>query len=52
MTRYIADRPWLFVVATFVVLVSLWTCFIYIAVTHGPVSFELNSEPTSVHATR
>jgi hypothetical protein len=52
MTRYIAERPWLFVVATFALLASLWACFIYIAVTHGPVSFDLNSEPASIHAVR
>lgn len=50
MKRYIAERPWLYVVAAFVLLLSLWTCFIYTAVTHGPVSFELNREPTGIHA--
>jgi hypothetical protein len=50
MTQYIAERPWLFVVAAFVLLVSLWTGFIYTAVTRGPVSFDLSSEPAGIHA--
>jgi hypothetical protein len=50
MTRYLAQRPWLFIVGAFVFLVSLWTCFIYTAVTRGPASFELKGEPAGIHA--
>lgn len=50
MTRYLAQRPWLFIVAAFVVLVSVWTGFIYVAVTNGPVTVPLEATRASIHA--
>lgn len=48
MTRYLAERPWLFVVAAFVVLVSVWSFFISLAVRHAPQTVEI----PAVHAGR
>jgi hypothetical protein len=52
MTRYLSDRPWIFIVAAFTLLVSIWTCFIYVAVKQGPVSFKLGEEPAAIHERR
>ncbi len=50
MINQLARRPWLIVVAAFTLLVSVWTCFIYIAVTRGPVTSPLNATAASFHA--
>jgi hypothetical protein len=41
MIRCLAERPWLFIVAAFVILVSVWTCFITLAVRHAPQNVEI-----------
>jgi hypothetical protein len=51
MKRLIARRPWLLVIAAFFLLISVWTCFIYIAVKHGPAVLPLDPAATSRHAT-
>jgi len=50
MIRYVAQRPWLIIVAGFLVLVSVWTCFIYIAATRGPATVPLDATAASIHA--
>jgi hypothetical protein len=50
MISYIAKRPWLLVVAGFALLVGVWTCFIYIAVTRGPMTSPLEASAASIHA--
>jgi hypothetical protein len=50
MTRYLAERPWLFVVVAFALLVSVWTCFIYVAAKYGPAAAPLDATPASIHA--
>jgi hypothetical protein len=50
MIHQLAKRPWLFVVAAFVLLISVWTCFIYVAVTEGPTTSPLEASATSIHA--
>ena len=52
MSRYLADRPWLFIVAGFAILVSVWTCFLYVAVTRGPLGLPLSSDTPGIHANR
>ena len=52
MTRHLAERPWLFIVAAFVLLVSVWTAFIYVAVTNGPATVPLDATTASIHAAR
>ena len=50
MIRQLAKRPWLLLVAAFALLVSVWTCFIYVAVTRGPMTSPLEATATSIHA--
>ncbi|MFZ4764224.1 MAG: hypothetical protein ACOYMN_04650 [Roseimicrobium sp.] len=50
MTQFIAQRPWLFIVAAFAILISVWTGFIYVAVTNGPVIVPLEATTASIHA--
>lgn len=50
MCRYIADRPWLFVVAAFVILITVWTGFIMTAVKHGPAPSPLEATKASIRA--
>lgn len=50
MTRYVAERPWLFVVAAFVILVSVWAGFIYVAVKNGPATAPLEATRASIRA--
>lgn len=52
MTLYLAERPWLFIVAAFLLLVTVWTGFIYVAVTNGPVTVPLDATTASIHAGR
>ena len=50
MIHHLAKRPWLLVVAAFALLISVWTCFIYIAVTRGPTTSPLEAPAASFHA--
>ena len=50
MSRYIAERPWLFVVAAFVILITVWTGFIMTAVKYGPVPSPLEATKASIRA--
>jgi hypothetical protein len=52
VTRHLAERPWLFIVVAFLMLVSVWTAFIYLAVTNGPMTVPLDSTTASIHANR
>lgn len=52
MTHYLAERPWLCIVAAFMLLVTVWTCFIYVAVKNGPATVSLEATTASLHAGR
>jgi hypothetical protein len=36
MTRFLAERPWIWIVLFFVVFLLLWSWFIYLAVQNTP----------------
>lgn len=50
MIHQLSKRPWLLVVAAFALLVSVWTCFIYVAVTRGPLTSPLEAPAARIHA--
>jgi hypothetical protein len=50
MKRLVAHHPWIIIAAAFTLLVGMWSCFIYVAVTRGPAVLPLHSDVTSSHA--
>jgi hypothetical protein len=52
MTRLLSKHPWIIIVAAFVLLVSVWSCFIYVAVTRGPAVLPAPSAMNRHHAGR
>jgi hypothetical protein len=50
MMQHLSKRPWLILIAAFALLVSVWTFFIYLAVTRGPMTSPLEATAASFHA--